>query len=55
MKDYGDFYSSELKIVNPLLECLYNVLDDAAAGTKITKAYVKSAYQSDIDSFNKGI
>ena len=43
-KDEYLFNSYELTVIEPLMDCLNDVLDDAAAGTKITKAYVKSEY-----------
>ncbi len=38
------FNSYEQTVIEPLMDCLNDVLDDAASGTKITKAYVKSEY-----------
>lgn len=38
------FNSYELTVIEPLVDCLNDVLDDAKGGIKITKAYVKGEY-----------
>lgn len=44
MIDWDEFYSSEKKVINPLMDLLCVLLDDAKCGIKISERYVDSEY-----------